>query len=97
MTAALALCVLAGMAIGLRFTVFMTVPAIVAAMGAIATVAISNGYHVENTLWHVLLSGIAVQAGFICGSIAPYFQKAAPVVQHERHSASANPYKLASK
>jgi hypothetical protein len=97
MTAAIALSALAGMAIGLRFTVFMTLPATMAAMTASAVIAINGGVHTGTFAWSVVLSGLAVQVGYFCGSFAPLLAKASPVHQDERRPAQATSYRLVSE
>jgi hypothetical protein len=97
MTAEIALSALAGMAIGLRFTAAMTVPAIVAAMTASAVIATNAGTHTNAVLLTMVLSGLAVQVGYFCGSFAPLLTKAAPVHQEERRPAQATSYRLVSE
>jgi hypothetical protein len=96
MTVAIALSALAGMAIGLRFTVLMIVPATLAAMGAATAVAINGDAHLGALLCSIALSGIAVQIGYFCGSFAPLLPKSAPVHQEETRSPRAGSYRLAS-
>jgi hypothetical protein len=96
MTVAIALSALAGMAIGLRFTVLMTVPAMLAAIGAATAVAINGGAQLGALLCSIALSGIAVQLGYFCGSFAPLLPKSAPVHQEKARSPRAGSYRLAS-
>jgi hypothetical protein len=97
MTAAIALSALAGTAIGLRFTVFMTMPATMAAMTASAVIATNAGAHTNAVLLTMVLSGLAVQLGYFCGSFAPLLTKAPPVLQDERRPAQASSYRLVSE
>jgi hypothetical protein len=97
MTVAIALSAFAGMAIGFRFTVLMTVPALLAAMGATAAMAINGGAHTGALLCTIALSGIAVQLGYFCGSFAPLLPKAPLVHQDERRLAQANSHRLVSE
>jgi hypothetical protein len=97
MTAAIALSAFAGMAIGLRFSVLMTMPATMAAMTASAAVAVIGGGDSGALLLSMLLSGLAVQVGFFCGSFAPLLAKAAPEPQDKPSPAHASPYRLVSE
>jgi hypothetical protein len=97
MTVAIALSALAGMAIGFRFTVLMTVPALLAAMGATAAIAVNAGDHTGALLCNIALSGIAVQLGYFCGSFAPLLPNAPLVHQDERRLAQANSHRLVSE
>jgi hypothetical protein len=85
------------MAIGLRFRAVMTLPGIMAAMAASATVAINAGSPTGALLLWMLLSGLAVQLGYFCGSFAPLLAKAAPEPQDEPRPAHVSPYRLVSE
>jgi chromate transport protein ChrA len=67
MTIALIVSALAGMAIGLRARVLMTLPAIILAV--IATIVISRGQDASTVLWAAAFGAIAVQIGYLCGSL----------------------------
>jgi hypothetical protein len=97
MTVAIALSALAGMAVGLRFTVLMSTPVILAAMGACAAIALHNGADVGALLGTVALSGLAVQVGYFCGSFAPLLAKPAPVPQEETRASHAGSYRFVSE
>jgi hypothetical protein len=70
MTMPLIISVLAGMAVGLRFKVFMNIPVIVAAVLATAAIAIAQGEHSWAILSAIALSAFGVQIGYLCGTFA---------------------------
>lgn len=70
MTIAIAVSVLAGMAIGLRFRIYMVVPAIISAALATAIISIQHGNQLGSVGLAVLLSSVAVQIGYLCGTFA---------------------------
>jgi hypothetical protein len=97
MTVAIALSALFGMAIGLRFSVLVTAPAILAAMAAAAGIAFEGGADTSALLCGVALSGLAVQIGYFCGSFAPLLAKAEPVPHEETRPSGAGSYRLVSE
>lgn len=70
MTIAIAISVLAGMAIGFRFKIYMVVPAILTAALSTAAVSVAQGDQFWSTASVVVLSALAVQIGYLCGTFA---------------------------
>ncbi len=70
MTIAITVCVLAGMALGLRFKIYMVVPAIVAATLLTAVISIRHGDQSWSVGFAMILSALAVQIGYLCGTFA---------------------------
>jgi hypothetical protein len=78
MTIAIAISVLAGMAIGFRFKIYMVVPAILAAALSTAAISVAQGDQFWSTTSIVILSAVAVQIGYLCGTFA-FSMKEAPI------------------
>ena len=70
MTMSFIISVLAGMAVGLRFKVFMNLPVIVVAILSTAAIAVAQGEQSWAILSAVVLSAIGVQIGYLCGTFA---------------------------
>lgn len=70
MTISIIVSVLAGMAIGLRFKVLMIVPAIFVAAFSTTAITIAQGEHRWAIISAIVLSAIAVQVGYLCGTFA---------------------------
>jgi hypothetical protein len=78
MTMSLIISVLAGMAVGLRFKVFMNIPVIVIAVLSTAAIAVAQNEHGWAILSAIVLSAVGVQIGYLCGTFA-YSMKEAQV------------------
>jgi len=72
MTIIAVLSVFAGMLIGIRSKVLMTMPVIVTAVSVAATVTAMQGEAVWSVLAAATLSAIGVQIGYLCGSFVPF-------------------------
>ena len=70
MIVAIIVSVLAGMAIGLRFKVFMIMPAIIVAALSAAAITVAHGDHAWAIMSAIVLSAIGVQIGYLCGTFA---------------------------
>jgi hypothetical protein len=70
MTIAIIVSVFAGMAIGLRFRIFMVAPAILVAGLSTAAIALAHDAHFWPVMTSVILSAIGLQIGYLCGSFA---------------------------
>jgi len=99
MTLAIVISVFAGIVIGLRFTVLMTVPVVALAMAAAAGVAINAGHHMNFVIMLAVLSGAGVQVGYLCGSLAAFLSKDAPALAAEARPQRqpVKSYRLAAK
>lgn len=78
MIMAITISVIAGMAIGFRFKIYMVVPAILAAALATAAVSVAQGDQSWSIALAVVLSAVALQIGYLCGTFA-LSMKEAPV------------------
>lgn len=78
MTIAIAISVLAGMAIGFRFKIYMVLPAILIAALSTAAVSVAQGDQFWSIALVVGLSAVAVQIGYLCGTFA-FSIKEAPI------------------
>jgi hypothetical protein len=87
MTIAISISVLAGMAIGFRFKIYMVVPAILTAALSTAAVYMAQGDQFWSIAWGGALSVVAVQVGYLCGTFV-LSMKEAPVA-HTAQAAGA--------
>jgi hypothetical protein len=70
MTIVTLVCVLTAMAVGLRFKVLVLVPVIAIGILATGTMMIARGDHTWAILGAVLLNGVGMQVGYLCGTFA---------------------------
>ena len=92
MTIAIALSVLAGMAIGFQFKIYMVVPAILAAVLATISMSLAQGDQFWSTVAVAILSAFAVQIGYLCGTFA-LSMKETPVVDTAEATLPRNAYR----
>lgn len=92
MTIAIAISVLAGMAIGFRFKIYMVVSAILAAALSAAAVSVAQGYHFWPIASIAILSAVAVQIGYLCGTFA-CAMKETPAAEAAQVAGAQNPYR----
>lgn len=90
MTIALMISVLAGIAIGFRFRIYMVVPAVLAAVISMAAVSAGQGDQIWSIAAALTLSAIALQVGYLCGSFA-VSMKETPVTNTVQTAASPAP------
>jgi hypothetical protein len=95
MTIAIALSVLAGMAIGFQFRIFMVVPAILAAAAATIIISVAQGDAFWSTAGLALLSAVSVQLGYLCGTFA-LSMKETPVREAAEAALPRNAYRSRS-
>lgn len=93
MTIAIAISVLAGMAIGFRFKIYMVVPAILAAALSTAAVSVTQGDHFWPTASMVIFSAVAVQIGYLCGTFACAMKETPATEAAKVAGAPTDPYR----
>ena len=92
MTIAIALSVLAGMAIGFQFKIYMVVSAILAAVLATTAISVAQGDQIWSIVGVAILSAVAVQIGYLCGTFA-LSMKETPVADTAEAALPRNAYR----
>ena len=70
MTIAITMSVIAGIAIGFRFKIYMVLPVIAAVALAVAVFSVGQGETIWSSGLAIIMSAIGVQIGYLCGTFA---------------------------